>query len=108
MNGPVEGKNNRPMEVCELDWNQCAVMTIHGSQGLEFKYGEVDMQTMFDWHMALVAFTRFFDSNNIRVTGGIVEWLEFRVHPKLLDALRVNDALNVEAVCALYARMAAE
>ena len=107
MEGATHGRKNYPVMYGNLDWTQARVVTVHGSQGYEFEYGVVNVNAehCFDWHMALVAMTRFFKAENVRVRGGRIEWNAFGVHPKLLEAIGIRRKFTIEAICAAYDRM---
>ena len=106
INGPLLAQEkNRPLNIARLDWECISVMTIHSSQGLEFECGIVHLERFFDWHMALVAITRFFDCANVRVAGGEVPWDEFEVHPLLKKAVAMQRAASIDAICSIYASM---
>jgi hypothetical protein len=106
INGPLMARErNWPLNIGRLDWECVSVITVHSSQGLEFEYGIVHLGSCFDWHMALVAITRFFDCAKVRVAGGEVPWDEFDVHPLLKKAVAMQRAASISAMCSMYASM---
>ena len=92
--------------IYQVNWQQIAAQPIHGSQGLEFPAGWVplDVVNNFDWHMALVAISRFCDLEFVRASTPI-DWNIFRMHPKL-KAIRARiGGFNITSAAALYARV---
>ena len=95
-----------PIMIYQVNWQQIAAQPIHGSQGLEFPAGWVplDVVNNFDWHMALVAISRFCDLEFVRASTPI-DWNIFRMHPKL-KAIRARiGGFNITSAAALYARV---